>query len=57
MSLAEELERLQQLRAQGALSEAEFQQAKARVIGSTADPIAPDCWRADISSPFETISQ
>jgi phage shock protein PspC (stress-responsive transcriptional regulator) len=33
VSLSEELERLQHLRAQGALSEAEFQQAKARVLG------------------------
>ena len=32
MSLAEELERLQQLRAQGALSEDEFQRAKTRVL-------------------------
>jgi phage shock protein C len=33
MSVADELERLQTLRAQGVLSDAEFAQAKARVLG------------------------
>jgi|SRR5450631_1004085 phage shock protein C len=46
MSLAEELERLQQLRAQGALNETEFQQAKARVLGdapaAASAPPSPD---------------
>lgn len=35
MALSEELERLQKLRAEGALTEAEFLQAKARVLGNT----------------------
>jgi len=36
MSVAEEIERLQALRDRGTLSEAEFAQAKARVLGATA---------------------
>lgn len=36
MSMAEELERLQTLRAQGVLNDAEFAQAKARVLGQAA---------------------
>ena len=42
MALSEELERLQKLRAEGALTEAEFVQAKAHVLGTTsaAAPLA-----------------
>lgn len=36
MSIAEEIERLQQLRERGALSEDEFQRAKARVLGAAS---------------------
>jgi phage shock protein PspC (stress-responsive transcriptional regulator) len=36
MSLTDELERLQTLRAQGALTEAEYELAKARVLGGAA---------------------
>ena len=36
MSVAEEIERLQALRDRGALSEAEFAQAKARALGGAA---------------------
>jgi len=42
MSLADEIERLQALRDRGALSEAEFAQAKARALGGAApDSAAP----------------
>ncbi len=40
MSITEELERLQALRERGALSEAEYARAKARVLGESADSAA-----------------
>ncbi|HEX9139995.1 MAG TPA: PspC domain-containing protein [Steroidobacteraceae bacterium] len=44
MSVAEELERLQTLRAQGALNDAEFAQAKARVLGQAAHENGASTW-------------
>jgi hypothetical protein len=40
MTLADDLERLQQLRTAGTLTEEEFQQAKARLLGAPAAPPA-----------------
>jgi uncharacterized protein involved in exopolysaccharide biosynthesis len=43
MSLADELQKLEQLRSSGALSEDEFKQAKAKLISTpgTPPPVAP----------------
>ena len=41
MNVSEELERLQALRERGAISDSEFAQAKARVLGSYAPGAAP----------------
>ena len=40
MSVAEELEKLHQLHSSGALSDAEFESAKARVLGASSEPAA-----------------
>lgn len=40
MSVAEELEKLHQLHRSGALSDAEFESAKARVLGASGEPTA-----------------
>ena len=41
MNVTEELERLQALRDRGAITEAEFAQAKARALRGTPPPAAP----------------
>src|SRR5438874_885234 len=52
MSLAEELQKLDALRASGAISEHEFALAKARVLQGTAAPAAPvDSGGSFTSSP------
>jgi phage shock protein PspC (stress-responsive transcriptional regulator) len=44
MSVAEELERLQTLHAQGALNDAEYAQAKARALGQSGHESAASAW-------------
>jgi hypothetical protein len=50
MSIAEEIEKLDQLRQSGALTDDEFQLAKSRVLGGEPLPSSPACpevdWRA-----------
>ena len=63
MSVADEIERLQALRDRGALSEAEFAQAKARALGAagpdaaTGGPAAPAAPSARVaaSAPSDTF--
>jgi hypothetical protein len=41
MSLADELQKLEQLKSSGALSAEEFQQAKTKLLSSPSEPVSP----------------